>query len=261
MKGLEFKILYLGHILCKKDALVRTSDNEAMIKSPMLSVLIRHPTLGNILYDTGNHELGDNIYSKHARETYHVAEVITIKERLAENGLTVDQIDYLILSHLHMDHTGGLPYFCNTMAGKNGVIVNEADAREAFFVVNTQEDTGAYTKQTICNLEGIKYRPIKGEIKLADDIILFSQACHTPGVLGMILNTGSHGNFIFTSDSIYTKESFEHELPPGGAINKTDDEFYNEIKTIRNMQQELNATIIFGHDPEQYKNYTQMFIN
>ena len=49
MKGLQFKMLYLGHILCRKDYLVRTDNKEELIHSPMLAVLIQHPVLGNIL--------------------------------------------------------------------------------------------------------------------------------------------------------------------------------------------------------------------
>lgn len=259
MNGLQFKMLYLGHIYCKKDCLVRTEDQSEMIKSPMLAVLIRHPVLGNLLYDTGNFETGDQIYSKHAKATYPVPEVITIKERLAENGLAPDDIDQIIISHLHMDHTGGLPYFQNTKAGAKGVIVNEDDAREAFYIVNTQEDTGAYTKQTICSLSGIRYTPVNGTVTLADDVILFSQKCHTPGVLGMILKTEHSGNFLFTSDTIYTRESYEKELPPGGSINKSDDEFFRQLALIKEMQKTYNATLIFGHDPEQFHEYTGAF--
>lgn len=260
MNGLQFKMLYLGHIHCKKDFLVRTDNTEEMINSPMLAVLIKHPSLGNILFDTGNFESGDQIYSKHARETYPVPEVITIKERLAENGLAPEDIDQIIISHLHMDHTGGLPYFSNTKAGAKGVIVNEDDAREAFYIVNTQEDTGAYTKQTFCDVPGIRYRPINGTVALADDLILFSQRCHTPGVLGMIVKTANCGNFIFTSDTIYTQESYEKELPPGGTINKSDEEFYRQLEIIKKLQKEYDATLIFGHDPEQFHTYEKEFI-
>lgn len=259
MKGLQFKMLYLGHILCRKDCLVRTDDKEEMIHSPMLSVLIKHPVLGNILYDTGNFELGDKIYSAHAKKVYPVPEVITIKEKLAENGLTVHDIDRVIISHLHMDHTGGLPYFDGTKAGKNGIIVNEDDAREAFYIVNAMEDTGAYTMQTICGRQGITYHPVNGTLALADNLILFTQRCHTPGVLGMILKTVRHGNFLFTSDAIYTRESFEKELPPGGTINQSDEEFYRELELIKKMQKEYDATLIFGHDPDQFRLYDKEF--
>lgn len=259
MKGLQFKMLYLGHILCRKDYLVRTDNKEELIHSPMLAVLIQHPVLGNILYDTGNYESGDRIYSAHAKAVYPVPEVITIKEKLAENGLTVNDIDRIIISHLHMDHTGGLPYFDGTKAGKNGIIVNEDDAREAFYIVNTMADTGAYTQVTICGHCGNIYRPVNGTIKLADDLILFTQRCHTPGVLGMVVKTKHHGNYLFTSDAIYTRESFEKELPPGGTINKTEDEFYSELKLIKKMQKEYDATLIFGHDPDQFRLFEKDF--
>ena len=75
----------------------------------------------------------------------------------------------------------------------------------------------------------------------------------------MIVKTEHHGNFLFTSDAIYTRESFEKELPPGGTINKTEDEFYSELELIKKMQEEYDATLIFGHDPDQFRLYEKDF--
>lgn len=59
---MKISVLYLGRIECKKDALVRCDDQNAMIKSPMSAILIQHPVLGNVLYDTGNHPLYNTEY-------------------------------------------------------------------------------------------------------------------------------------------------------------------------------------------------------
>jgi glyoxylase-like metal-dependent hydrolase (beta-lactamase superfamily II) len=261
MKGLKIRMFYLGHIKTKKDLVVRTDNKEEVFYSPMLSVLFQHPTLGNILYDTGNNETGDANYGMHAKEVYPVGEVITIKERLGEIGLTVNDIDRIIISHLHMDHTGGLLYFANTKAAANGVIINEDDGKQAFYTVYTSEDPGAYVKQNICDIPGLTYAPMNEELKLADDLILFTQRCHTPGVIGILAKTKNNGNFIFTSDAIYTKESYENLTPPGGTINKTDDEFYNHLKVIKDMQKKYNAQVIFGHDPNQFKEWKDKIID
>ena len=50
---------------------------------------------------------------------------------------------------------------------------------------------------------------------------------------------------------VYTRESYEKELPPGGKINKTTEEFFNNLKGIKEMEKKYQAEIVFGHDYEQ----------
>ena len=71
----------------------------------------RHPDpashLGNILYDTGNCEDFSAVYTEEMLHDYPITEMISIQEALAQKGLTPDDIDLIILSHLHFDHAGG----------------------------------------------------------------------------------------------------------------------------------------------------------
>ena len=68
---------------------------------------------------------------------------------------------------------------------------------------------------------------------------------------GMLLKLLEQGNMIVTSDTIYTKDNFELELPPGGSINATTEEFYTNLARIKKMQAQWNAGLIYGHDFEQ----------
>ena len=43
----------------------------------------------------------------------------------------------------------------------------------------------------------------------------------------------------------------EKELPPGGTINKTTDEFFDNLKRIKEMEKAYHATLLFGHDYDQ----------
>lgn len=245
---MKISVLYLGRIECKKDALVRCEDQNAMIKSPISAILIQHPTLGNVLYDTGNHPLYTTKYSAETLETYPIAEFLSIEEALGSKGLTPADIDMIILSHLHFDHAGGLCYFENTKAIKN-VVVAENELKNAYYQVMTDQG-GAYVKSTF-DFDDIVFKPISEDTALADDLSLFIQQSHTPGLIGMVLNTQSRGTVITTSDSIYTRENYEKQLPPGGTINKTDQEFYDNLEIIKKMKDTYKAELVFGHDYEQ----------
>ena len=42
---------------------------------------------------------------------------------------------------------------------------------------------------------------------------------------------------------VYTRESYEKELPPGGKINKTTEEFFNNLKGIKEMEKKYQAEL------------------
>ena len=52
--GLKLRVLYLGKMEFPRFRLVECDNEATMVVSPAVALLIQHPTLGNILYDTGN---------------------------------------------------------------------------------------------------------------------------------------------------------------------------------------------------------------
>lgn len=250
--GMKFSVLYLGQMEFPLFRLVDTKDEETMVKSPAAAILIQHPTLGNILYDTGNCAGYEEVYTEAMLHDYPITKLVTIKEALAEKGLTPDDIDLLIVSHLHFDHAAGMKDFVGTKAIRN-VLVSEPDLKNAYFSVMTGNG-GAYIR-SLFDVEGVQFQTISGNTKLADDLELFVQNAHTPGVVGMVMKTENHGTFIATSDTLYTSASFTQATPPGGTINKTTTEFFENLERIRAMKEAHNATLIFGHDYAQIMEY------
>ncbi|HHX36511.1 MAG TPA: MBL fold metallo-hydrolase, partial [Clostridiaceae bacterium] len=118
MSGLKMRVLYLGKIDTGRFRLIQTENEDIKIFSPMVAILIKHPELGTILYDTGNSPFYNYENGKIMNEIYPLVEYISIEDALAEEGLSPRDIDLLIISHLHFDHIGGLKYFCGTKAIK-----------------------------------------------------------------------------------------------------------------------------------------------
>lgn len=245
---MEIKVLNLGYLECQKNELIKT-EGDVLIKSPISAVLIKHPILGNVLLDTGNHENWKKLYPEHTKKTYPVAKFISIVDALKEENLSVEDIDCIIISHLHFDHCGGLSYFKNTKAIKN-VYVCEDELKDAFFQVLTNdfEGSGAYIK-SLFDIDGIQFHTINDTFELASDITLFIQRAHTVGLIGLVLQLNE--NYILCGDTVYTKEVYDTELAPGGAINKNTESFINNIHYLKKLQEKYNAKMIFGHDYEQ----------
>lgn len=79
--------------------------------------LIKHRNYGYILYDTGYNIklLKNNIkyYLYRFLNPVYIREEEMINFRLKKHGIETDEIKYIILSHLHPDHIGGLEFFPN----------------------------------------------------------------------------------------------------------------------------------------------------
>ena len=204
MTHTRLKILDLGYLLCKKKELIKTEIDSTVI-SPVSAVLVQHPDLGNILYDTGNDDLWEETYSESIKKTYPVKKAITIRCALEKEGLSVSDIDWLVISHLHFDHAGGIKFFRNTKAGQK-IIVAEDELKDAIYQTgkNNKENSGAYMKELFLDLDGICFQTISENICLAEGIELFIQRSHTTALIGMMVKLKNNGTVIFCGDTIYT---------------------------------------------------------
>lgn len=253
MNPLSLRVLSLGHLDCQYYRIVDTPDRDRMYQSPVGALLIRHPFLGNVLYDTGNSPLHRTLYGKHVNDVYPVSCFVSIEDALAGEGLTCADIDVLVLSHLHFDHAGGLAYFRGTKAARN-IIVSRADLANACVSVFSREEDSAYVGELFMD-PSFRFSPVEGRVELAPDLILFEQVSHTPGVLGLIVKTAHSGTIIATSDTVYTKASWETSVPPGSSINKNSRAFLDNLAMLKDMQRGLGATMYFGHDDVQMKEW------
>ena len=84
-------------------------NEKNQIELPTDSILIQYQNK-NYLIDAG---VGHGKLSDKQRRNYGVVEETRMKESLAELGLTVNDIDALLMTHLHFDHAGGLTYVEN----------------------------------------------------------------------------------------------------------------------------------------------------
>ena len=218
-----------------------------------LAVLIHHPTAGYILYDTG-HYIGntEDRLPPGLKEIgiYHVEREDLIDKQLERVGLSVNDIDSIILSHGHFDHVGGVGFFSGTKAGKN-VYISQVEMETA--LLNALQQPGGYQDSYFrgdFEFPEIQYHFIQ-EGEFAPGIELISLEGHTQGSLGLMVHCDG-GTYIFPSDAVYTTKNYgPPAILPGFAADTLG--FYRSIEKLYTLEKKYNAKVIFPHDAEQLR--------
>lgn len=270
MKRVEktrFTLLHLADFDAYKDEHITLSSSEEKANQehrivwPLncYAVLVQHPVLGNILYDTGIDVNWEYRWPRNLAEGYPVHQSFDLKEKLLEVGLYPDDIDLLIISHLHFDHAGNLHMFRGTKAGRH-VIIQEAEARHAFMRANIFDPAkveyrgDGYVRHEFNGLDGIAFELVDGDKKLADDLELLLLPGHTPGTMGLVVRAEETGTAIFPPDAVYNAMNFGPPAVLPGMCARPQ-EYGNSIEKCRQIAVAEQGTVFFSHDVNTFKTY------
>src|SRR5215471_1728726 len=117
-----------GALTIGKGALVNGAAMEPPIQVPVGFYVIKHPK-GNVLFDTGNNDkiIKDPSYWGASFNTLKPVNTpdVAIDTQLEKIGLKPDDIKYVVVSHMHLDHGGNVGKFPNsTIVAQRDEILN-----------------------------------------------------------------------------------------------------------------------------------------
>ena len=110
-QDLKLYVFSSGALTLGKGAIQNTAPMTPPIQVPVGFFVIKHPK-GNVLFDTGNNDkiVTDPSYwggSFTALKPVNTADVV-IETQLQKIGLKPDDIKYVVVSHMHLDHGGNV---------------------------------------------------------------------------------------------------------------------------------------------------------
>lgn len=221
---------------------------------PVSAYLIEHPK-GLVLIDTGWHtdvRRGDQ-GRKHMGLLHWLinkAELPAgqaIHEQLATIGYRPEDIDYLVLSHLHSDHASGLKHVRNAKK----IIVSDIEWREAIVKpiryvpdmwkgVNVQQYSFSNTR---IGPEGLSF-----DLFSDGTIIFVNTPGHTMGLAATIIR--NNGKFLLlASDAGYAKKSWKEMIMPGVQVDKV--KVKSSLEYVKLLSENAECVeAIANHDPD-----------
>lgn len=231
---LEIRPLHLGTLVVDKSGLTLRKGFCEKVEAPCLGWLILGGTKP-IVVDTGpsvDEGWGARYHNPLQRDASQ-----HLESQLAKHGLSVGDIGYVVLTHLHWDHCYGNASFAST----------------PFYVQKTELDYAA--RPLPCDapiyetdlaappfeIGRERYRVVDGVADLEDGIRLVPLPGHSPGLQGVLVST-RRGPTMIASDHLPLYENFERNIPTGIVHNLPD--WYRATETVR-----ANAEYILpGHD-------------
>jgi len=227
---------------------------------PVGFYVIRHPK-GNVLFDTGNNDRiitdpsywGAFIHGLNPVRTPDVA----IDAQLQKIGLRPDDIKYVVVGHMHLDHGGNVGKFT-----KSTLVVQKDEIKNAFWP--EPGTSGPYIPGDFMMLRNDPGAPLANRysmIQLNGDLDLFNDQSvvvkrwvgHTPGSQMMIVRLPKTGTVILTSDNVYFADNVTKNLLPDVSLAYDPSGIMNAYQWIREMQARENAQFFTAHDPDAWK--------
>jgi N-acyl homoserine lactone hydrolase len=153
-------------------------------------------------------------------------------------------IDCVVFSHLHFDHAGNAQLFKET----NARLVCSAAEKEWAFGFEGPFN-GAHLKT---DYQGLDFETVSGDEEFLPGISFIQTPGHTPGSMSMRVDLPETGTMIFTADAVYMGASYGPPVVPAAMVNNLE-QFYSSVEKLRGIATKADATVVFGHDPDQIK--------
>jgi len=179
-----------------------------------------------------------------------------VDAQLQKIGLKPDDIKYVAVSHLHLDHGGNLAKFPNST-----VVVQKSEIQNAFW---PEIGTGAnYIIGDVLPLRSpmtdqpnaVKMVQLNGDMDLFGDgsVVVKRWVGHTPGSEMMVVRLKNKGPVILTGDNVYFKENVEKNLPPSVGLAYSPSGILSAYEWIRYEMATEKADFFTAHDPDAFK--------
>jgi len=160
-----------------------------------------------------------------------------VRLRLEKLGLNVNDIKYVIQTHLHWDHTGG-----NRFLTEATFFVQKAEYRFAYWP--DQYVQASYMRDHFhC---GVQYETVEGDVEILPGITLLYTPGHTPGHQSVLVKLTNGRYLLFTGDAAYTLDNLKEMLPPGNSWDPL--AAVASLQKLKTIQALTGAFLLPSHD-------------
>ncbi|KAI3005839.1 hypothetical protein CBS147345_7447 [Aspergillus niger] len=234
----------------------------------MIAALLYHPDLGLILFDTGACEDIINSWDKEFLECVPrtwVKDIHSLPAAVKATGAgDITDIKAVVMSHLHLDHAGGLEHFfffwgqkCESSTFSIDVEIwcHEKELKNAFWASATGHDSGLFRPDYL-RADLLNWKTVSEQVvELWSGVTLHMCPGHTEGFLVVELKFQVAGTVVLTGDLFHVKENYE-DGQPQGFLMRDYNTWHRSRDYVRRLVRQTNAKVCLGHE----KSYFDKFV-
>ena len=182
-----------------------------------------------ILVDTGMSST--EIAHKYHHPGSSQPEGFAVYEQLEKIGVKPEEIDTVILTHLHWDHCYHLAKFTNATFYVQKIEYDFARNPIPLYYKSYEEPSLGLTPQ----FEGIEFELLNGEVEVLDGISVYPSPGHSVGHQTVVVNTND-GKFHCCGDLVFTYDNFK-EIPEIGYSITPPSRFQDIVSTWNSIEE------------------------
>jgi glyoxylase-like metal-dependent hydrolase (beta-lactamase superfamily II) len=205
-----------------------------------------------VLWDTGSHpEAGAGHWPPYLYEAFEHVDAAdhALADDLQAAGWSLSDVDAVVVSHLHLDHAGGLHEFAGTEVP---VYVHADELGYAYLSAKTDAGSVAYVAADFDH--DLNWRVIHGDHRLDEGFDLLHLPGHTPGMLGARLETAD-GPVLFTGDVVYDEANWTDEAALSTSLLADSAAWHDSLRRLKELQRRSGADVLFGHDLARFESH------
>lgn len=258
VSGLGFKIYNTGSIKTRGGAVSSLKSWSAKVKLDVPAFLIKHPDQGGILFDVG---LTTGVVKRLNAGaltglvvTFETAAERELAQQLKRDGTSPEDVRWIVLSHLHLDHLGDLAAFPKATVVVAKQEWEDARKKRAEKPDDKQFDPAEWESKLRLRLIDLSGEPAYGAFDHGLDlfadgtVVVVALPGHTQGSIGAWVNLDG-GPVLLAGDSAWVVDNYmDLALPHERAMQKPAD-YRRSLEVIRAMQEAMPRLVVFpGHD-------------
>jgi glyoxylase-like metal-dependent hydrolase (beta-lactamase superfamily II) len=243
-----------GPLTIAKSAL-QSGAPSTQVQVPVGFFVVMHPK-GNFLFDTGNNDkvINDPSYWGPFAQALQVVRTpdVAIDTQLKKIGLTPNDIKYVAVGHMHLDHGGNVCKFPNAT-----FLVQKDEMKNAAWP--EPGTAGPYIPGDVACLRNdigqalpnkFKMDQLEGDMDVFGDqsVVIKRWPGHTPGSQMAVVRLPKTGTVVLTSDNVYFSENVTKNLLPDISLAYYPTGILNAYEYIRVLQGRENASFMTAHD-------------
>ncbi len=236
-------LLLCGYEILRKSDSTRGRDQRFVFASPISAYLLETAG-GLILIDTGvNAEIIHDplLCAQYYTERGWIAPIVHPEHELLHQfeqiRMRPRDVERVLLTHMHMDHTGNLKHFRHARVGvqrREHAYAFSAGHAPAWFNID-------YT------FPDITWEVYEGDWQPLPGISALATYGHTPGHQSFLVELPETGPVMLVGDVGDLAENFAQDVLPGEASDDT--QALDSIRRVKHLAADRAAPLFLGHDP------------